>query len=78
VLTRLKLNEQVSFLHKASLARTLDEMPSGSRIEIDGSGCRHIDHDVLEFISDFRQTARLRQIDFRTVGISLPPVSPSH
>lgn len=78
VLTRLKLNEQVSFLHKASLAQVLDELPMGSRVEIDGSGCRHIDHDVLEFISDFRQTALLRRIDFRTVGITLPPVSPSH
>ena len=39
---------------------------------------RHIDHDVLEFISDFRQTALLRHIDFRTVGLSLPPISPSH
>ena len=78
VLTRLKLHEQVSFLQKASLARTLDALPAGSRVEIDGTACRHIDHDVLEFISDFRQTARLRQVDFRTVGISLPPVSPSH
>jgi MFS superfamily sulfate permease-like transporter len=78
VLTRLKLHEQVSFLQKASLARTLDALPAGSRVEIDGTACRHIDHDVLEFISDFRQTARLRQVDFRIVGISLPPVSPSH
>jgi carbonic anhydrase len=78
VLTRLKLHEHVSFLQKASLARTLDALPSGSRIEIDGTACRSIDHDVLEFISDFRQTAHLRNIDFRTVGISLPPVSPNH
>jgi MFS superfamily sulfate permease-like transporter len=78
VLTRLKLQEQVSFLHKATLARVLDELPPESRIEIDGTACQHIDHDVLEFISDFRQTARLKRIDFRTVGIALPPVSPSH
>ena len=78
VLTRLKLQEQVSFLHKATLAQLLDELPNGARIEIDGTGCRHIDHDVLEFLSDFRQTARLKKIDFRTVGIDLPAVSPSH
>jgi MFS superfamily sulfate permease-like transporter len=78
VLTRLKLHEHVSFLQKASLARTLDALPPGSRIEIDGTGCRSIDHDVLEYISDFRQTARVRNIDFRIVGISLPPISFSH
>jgi SulP family sulfate permease len=78
VLQRLKLQEQVSFLHKAALAKYLDELPPGSRIEIDGTACRHIDHDVLEFISDFRQTAKLNRIDFRIVGIALPDVSPSH
>jgi MFS superfamily sulfate permease-like transporter len=78
VLKRVKLQEQVSFLHKATLAQLLDNLPVGSRIEVDGTSCGHIDHDVLEFLSDFRQTARLRRIDFRTVGIDLPPVSPSH
>jgi MFS superfamily sulfate permease-like transporter len=78
VLTRVRLHEHVSFLQKASLMQMLDRLPAGSRIEIDGSGCRHIDHDVLESISDFRQTSKLRKIDFRTVGIELPAVSPSH
>jgi MFS superfamily sulfate permease-like transporter len=78
VLKRVKLQEQVSFLHKASIAQLLDELPVGSRVEVDGSACSHIDHDVLEFLSDFRQTASLRRIDFRTVGVTLPPVSPSH
>jgi MFS superfamily sulfate permease-like transporter len=77
VLKRVRLHEQVSFLNKASLAKLLDDLQPRSRIELDGSHCRHIDHDVLEFISDFRQTASLREIDFRTVGIELPPVSPS-
>jgi SulP family sulfate permease len=78
VLTRVRLQEQVSFLNKASLAQLLEGLPRGSRIEIDGTQCRYIDHDVLEFVSDFRQTARLKHVDFRTVGLSLPPVSPSH
>ncbi|MCC7127180.1 MAG: SulP family inorganic anion transporter, partial [Acidobacteria bacterium] len=67
VLTRVRLHEQVSFLHKGSLAEMLDGLPRGSRVEIDGSACRHIDHDVLEFLSDFRQTATLKRIDFRIV-----------
>jgi MFS superfamily sulfate permease-like transporter len=78
VLKRVRLHEQVTFLNKGSLARLLDELPRQSRIELDGSSCRHIDHDVLEFISDFRRTAALREIDFRIVGIALPPISPSH
>lgn len=78
VLKRIRLHDQVTFLNKASLARFLNQLQPHSRIEIDGSGCRHIDQDVLEFISDFQRTAALRHIDFRTVGFTLPPVSPSH
>jgi MFS superfamily sulfate permease-like transporter len=78
VLTRVRLHERVSFLNKASLARLLDGLAPGSRVELDGSACRHIDHDVLEFISDFRQTALLKHIDFRIVGLKLPAISPSH
>lgn len=78
VLTRVRLQDQVSFLNKASLVQLLENMPPGSRVELDGTGCRHVDHDVLEFISDFRPTAELKRIDFRTVGLTLPPVSPSH
>jgi MFS superfamily sulfate permease-like transporter len=78
VLTRVRLHDQVTFLNKASLALLLNRLSAGSRIEIDGTACRYIDHDVLEFIGDFRQTAQLKQIDFRTVGLTLPAISPSH
>jgi MFS superfamily sulfate permease-like transporter len=78
VLTRLRLHETVSFLGKASLAETLDRLSAGSRVEIDGTNCKRIDHDVLEYISDYRETAKLKGVDFRTVGLALPPVSPSH
>jgi MFS superfamily sulfate permease-like transporter len=78
VLIRVRLHDQVTFLNKASLALMLDRLTAGARIEIDGTACRHIDHDVLEFISDYRLTAKLKHIDFRTVGLALPAVSPSH
>jgi MFS superfamily sulfate permease-like transporter len=78
VLTRVRLHETVSFLGKASLAEMLDRLSVGSRVEIDGTNCKRIDHDVLEFISDFRETAKLKGVDFRTVGLVLPPISPSH
>lgn len=78
LLTRVRLHEHVTFLGKGSLAALLDGLRPGSRVEIDGSACRHIDHDVLEFISDFRRTAELKRVDFRIVGLDLPPVSLSH
>jgi carbonic anhydrase/SulP family sulfate permease len=77
VLTRVRLHEQVSFLHKAAIARLLDTLPPRSRVELDGSHCQHIDPDVLECLSDFRRTAALNRIELRIVGLTLPPISPS-
>lgn len=78
VLTRLRLNEPVTFLSKATLAAKLEGMPPGSRIELDGRFCRHIDQDVLELIHEFRETARSRDIDYRLVGIPDISIMPHH
>lgn len=78
VLTRLRFNDTVSFLHKASLAETLEALPPGSRIELDGRYARHLDHDVLELIHEFRETATSRKIDYRLVGIPDSTIMPSH
>jgi SulP family sulfate permease len=78
VLRRLVLPEQVTFLHKASVAQTLESIPPGSRVEIDGRQARQLDHDVVELITDFRQTAKLRGIDLRVVGLPDTPTIPAH
>jgi len=77
VLTRLRLNDPVTFLHKATLAATLEALPEGSRIELDGRFSRHIDPDVLELIHEFKETARSRRIDYRLVGIPDASIMPS-
>ncbi len=78
VLTRLRLNDPVTFLHKATLAATLEALPEGSRIELDGRFTRHVDPDVLELIHEFKETARSRRIDYRLVGIPDASIMPSH
>jgi MFS superfamily sulfate permease-like transporter len=67
---RIQLAEDISFLNKASLLRLLGELPHESVVTVDGSRSQHIDHDVLEILRDFRQTAQTRSIDFRLVGIA--------
>ena len=69
VLQRFVLPDQATFLSKANLERTLEEIPSGSRLEIDGRQTKHFDHDVLELLHDFTKTAALRGIDYRLVGV---------
>lgn len=69
VLTRYLLPSQLTFLDKAQVQQTLESLPNGSRVELDGRECRYIDFDVLRIIHGFRATARSHGVDYRMVGI---------
>jgi MFS superfamily sulfate permease-like transporter len=66
---RIELAEHVSFLHKAAVRRVLEEIPKGSIVEIDATGSRHIDRDVLEIIDDFKHESALKDIQVHTEGL---------
>ena len=75
----LRLSEEVTFLNKASIQATLDEVPDNARIVIDGSHSVHIDHDVLEIIHDFKaHAAPQRNITVETIGIKEVLLTGSH
>ncbi len=78
ILTRYVLPDQVTFLSKANLARTLESFAPGSRVEIDGRKTARFDYDALEVLLEFRETARSRNIDYRLVGIPETDVTPAH
>lgn len=78
ILTRFVLPDQVTFLSKANLSRTLESFPPGSRVEIDGRKTARFDYDALEVLLEFRETARSRNIDYRLVGIPETDVTPAH
>jgi MFS superfamily sulfate permease-like transporter len=76
---RLVLAEETSFLNKASIANTLNTIPAGSDVEIDGTRASYIDYDVLEIIHNFAITAKLRNIRLTLIGIpSLPSAVAAH
>ena len=60
---RLSLAEDVTFLNKASIQRTLAQIPDGSKVIIDESNTINIDYDVLEIIEEFTINAEYREID---------------
>lgn len=51
---RLELANQVSFLNRAALRRTLDAIPRGKHVIIDGHETIYIDPDIRELIREFR------------------------
>ncbi len=61
---RIQLSEEVSFLNKAAIRQTLDNIPENSRVEINASSTTYIDFDVLELIKEFRDIkAPIKKID---------------
>lgn len=67
---RLILSEDVSFLNKAPIQKTLMELPDNSSIEIDARYTYFIHHDVMEIIEDFKTNALARNIKVITIGMS--------
>lgn len=56
----IKLSEEVSFLNKAAIKKTLKNIQPNSKVIIDAKGTSYITQDVLELIQDF---ANLRAIE---------------
>ncbi|MFT6053607.1 MAG: MFS superfamily sulfate permease-like transporter [Roseivirga sp.] len=59
---RIILSENVTFLNKASILKELNKMPPNSFVLIDASKTIHIEHDVLEIISDFIVASKHKNI----------------
>lgn len=58
----IRMNKDVSFLNKAALRTTLNNIPNGSYVIIDGSRSMFIDQDIIETIEDFKDNASNRGI----------------
>lgn len=65
----VKLNTNVTFLNKANLKRTLDDVPENAVLTIDGSECNFIDYDILEIVSEYENKAKERKIKLVLKGI---------
>ena len=73
-----RLSEHVSFLNKATIKQTLDQLPAHSEVIIDATRSKYLDYDVFEVIRDFKKEAPLKKIqltleNMRGFGI-LPPL----
>lgn len=52
--TRIELANQVSFLNRAALRRSLDSIPRGKHVLIDAHHTVYIDPDILDLIREYR------------------------
>lgn len=62
----LRLNKDVTFLNRALLRKFFNQIDQDSFVIIDGSKTQFIDHDILETIEDFLQSAPDANIQVET------------
>ncbi|MBK9175683.1 MAG: SulP family inorganic anion transporter [Flavobacteriales bacterium] len=64
----ITLSEDVTFLNKAGIKRTLSQLPNGTRIVIDASRTINLDPDVREIIDDFVEASGERGVIVDLIG----------
>lgn len=67
---RIQLSEDVSFLNKAGVMHTLNQIPDGASVVIDANNTKTIHLDVIEIIDDFVENAKTRDITVRIEGMT--------
>lgn len=67
----IELSEDVTFLNKAGIKRTLSEVPDGARVVIDAGRSLDLDPDVREIIDEFASTTKDRKIKLQL--FNFPP-----
>jgi MFS superfamily sulfate permease-like transporter len=67
----IHLSEEVTFLNRASIMKTLDAIPPHSKVVIDATKSINIDYDVFEIIRDFEDKAAYKHIDVTIQGLAL-------
>lgn len=64
---RIQLSEEVTFLNKVSIQRTLASLPQGTRVVIDASRTMNLDPDVLEMLEEEIVRSRDRDVAIELV-----------
>lgn len=74
----LVLAEEVSFFNKASILEVLASIPRNSKVVIDCTNSKSIAYDVVEFIQDYQQQAKLKNIEVETIQFNPPKFMLGH
>ena len=69
---RVILSEEVTFFNKASIQRTLAELPAGTHLVLDASRTMNLDPDVLEIIREAQQREQDHGVKIELVRIKQP------
>jgi MFS superfamily sulfate permease-like transporter len=65
----LKMAQDVTFVTKGNILLTLNKIPEGTTLKINGTESKDIDMDVIEIIHDFKKTAEFKKINLELINI---------
>ncbi|NND08350.1 MAG: SulP family inorganic anion transporter [Saprospiraceae bacterium] len=65
---KMTLAEQVTFFHKGTILKELDNIPENSILELDVRRTRYLDNDIIEILDDFSYKAKLRNITIKLIS----------
>lgn len=75
----IRLGTEVTFFHRSSLLKVLQDVRRGDQVHIDGSDTRRVSYDVLESIQEFRKGAPFRGVRVVVGGLAgIPSHSKEH
>jgi MFS superfamily sulfate permease-like transporter len=66
------LAEEVTFFNKASIIQTLEAIPRNSKVIIDCTNSKSIAYDVVEYIQNYKRSAKLKNIAVQTIEFVEP------
>jgi len=68
----LVLAEEVSFINKAGILRTLNEIPNNAKVVIDCTYSKSIAYDVVEIIKNYESNAKTKNITVEKINFIEP------
>ncbi|MGM0579871.1 MAG: SulP family inorganic anion transporter [Bacteroidota bacterium] len=74
---KLELAQELTFINKATILKSLANIPNNSKVVIDASNTRYMHHDIYEIIEDFRIGAKGRDIEVEIINLTEPVEGPT-
>jgi len=76
-LMRMELAQELTFINKATILKSLANIPNNTKVLIDASNTRYMHYDIYEIIEDFRISAKGRDIDVEIKNLTEPVEGPT-
>ncbi len=66
----IEMSQSVTFLNKAAVMTTLNNLPDDCKLVIDASKTQFVHHDIIEIVEDFQVNAKNRGIEVELIELS--------